>query len=451
MSLRGFRAGLLENQAHTHPEHPDPSLRGRTYAIPFAQVWASVVELAQGGLRGWTTNLANEDMGMVQAESRALIQRSISDVEIRISLDENALTRIDVSSVSRVRRGDLGANARCIRAFFRAVDKRVGAGPGKILDPTASLFRAGLLLSVFLIGCGPGEGPPPEAGVIETGSQSLDRNFPTRSYERNIVFLTFPGDSAILVPWSFFARTGSAGVEREIRGWLARSDTWDPFFSVAWEGPPNSAPWRILPQGPVRLVVGLGDALETIIFQDGSRYLELKFENLLVEWSGQRAQTYRIHQGTLVLADRIVEGDVLDMTRAWASEDEGPGDWGILLSGDSLHVVLEDQAREPGQDGGSFSVWARVEFIERQWQQVRLSWVDARPFEPARRDVPMSWEIESEGGDLGGTITAVAPFLEVGEGEGPMLPVDALFQVTGTLTLAGAEFPVRGLFRHKQR
>jgi hypothetical protein len=153
----------------------------------------------------------------------------------------------------------------------------------------------------------------------------------------------------------------------------------------------------------------------------------------------------------VALGDRIVEGHLFDMTRAWASEDEAPGDWGILLSGDSLQVVLEDFAGEPGPEGGDFSVWARVEFLERQWQGIRLAWSETRPFEPARRDVPMSWEIQSEGGDLSGNLSAVAPFLEVGEGEGPMLPVDALFQVTGTLTLAGQDFPVRGLLRHKQR
>jgi hypothetical protein len=450
LSFAKLRAALRENQAHTHPEHPDMTLRGRTYAIPFAQVFAAAAEMASGGLRGWTRVMADEDLGILQAESQTLVLRFVDDVEIRISLDENAQTRVDMSSTSRVGRGDLGQNARRIREFFRVLEKRIGAGPGKILDPTVPLIRTTLLLLGLLGACGPTDDAPPGTEVAEEDSLAPVRNFQARSYERHIVFITSQGDSTLLVPWSFTARTRPDGVDREVRGWLARSDTWDPFLSERWEGPPNAAPWRLLPHGSLRLVVGFEDALETIIFQEGARNLEVNLGHLLVEWSGQRAQRYRIHEGAIILSDQTVDGHILDMTRAWATGDVPPGDWGILLSGDSLQLAMEDLDPEPGPEGGAFSIWARVEFLDRQWQRVRLTWSEVRAFESARRDVPMSWEIQSPEGDLTGSLTAMAPFLEVGGGEGPMLPVDALFQVAGTLTLDGGDFPVRGFIRHLQ-
>ena len=255
------------------------------------------------------------------------------------------------------------------------------------------------------------------------------------------MFLTFQGDSTLLVPWSFSAQTRPDGVDREVRGWLARSDTWDPFLNDGWGTPPTSAPWRILPHGPVRLVVGLGDALETILFQEGGRNLEVNLGELLVEWSGQRAQTFRVHEGTIVLSDRTVEGHVLDMSRGWAASDDPPGDWGILLSGDSLQVVLEDLEPEADPEGGAFSVRARVEFLDRQWQGVQTDLVGGQSFRAGPPGRAHEWEIESEEGDLAGLTPAVSPFLEVAEGEGPMLPVEALFQVAGTLTLGGKSFP----------
>ena len=451
MSLTELRATLRENQAHTHPEHPDNRLRGRTYAIPFAKVWAAIAHLASGGLRGWITVVADEDIGILRAECQSPLFRSVDDVEVRMSLDENALTRVDMSSMSRFEKGDLGRNARRIRNFFRVLDRKIEAGPGKVLDPRVPIIRTSLLAVTLLAGCGPRAEPAPESGVAEEDSLEPARNFQARSYERHIVFLTFQGDSTLLVPLSFTARTRPDGVEREVRGWLARSDTWDPFLSEQWEGGPNAAPWRLLPHGPVRLVVGLGDALETVIFQAGARNLEVNLGELLVEWAGQRAQTYRVHEGTIILSDQTVDGHLLDMSRAWAEGDVPPGDWGILLSGDTLQVVFEDLAPESNPDGGDFSIWARVEFIRRQWQGVNLTWSEVRAFEPARRDVPMSWEIQSPEGDLTGSLTTIAPFLEVREGEGPMLPVDALFQVAGTLTLGGGDFPVRGFIRHRQR
>jgi hypothetical protein len=240
-------------------------------------------------------------------------------------------------------------------------------------------------------------------------------------------------------------------VDREIRGWLVRDDTWDPFVTEEWEGPPTRVPWRILPRNTVRLIVGLEDALEWIIFQEGGRSLEVGLGDLLVEWSGPRAQIFRVHEGVALLSEARMEGFVLDMSRGWTSQEAPPGDWAFLVAGDSLQMVMENTLRGREADGGSYSIWARVSFTDRQWQGVRLLWSETRAYEPARRDVPMSWEILSREGDLSGILTGVSPYLEAGEGEDPVLPVDALYLVEGTLTLEDRVFPVRGLVRHRQQ
>ena len=451
MSFQKLRASFAENQAHTHPQHPDESLRGRTYSIPFAQVWKATEALATGGLRGWTTLMADEDLGILRAECQGVLARSSDEVEVRISLDENGQTRVDMSSTSQVTRGDLGRNARRIKKFFRALDRRVEAGPGKIIDPTVPLIPTALLLLVALSGCGQPDGTANQAESQVADSIPSPRNFQARSYERFITFLTFQGDSTLLVPFFFSAQTEPEGVNRETRGWLARGGTWDPFLDQEWTGPPNAAPWRILPHGPLRLVVGEGDALETVFFQEVGRDLEVRLGELLVEWTGQRAQSFRVHRGTVVLSDQNLGGYLLDMNRAWATSENPPGDWGILLSGDSLQVVFEDRASDSGLEGGNYSFWARVSFLHRQWTGIQAVWSEARSFEAARRDVPISWEIRSAEGDIEGTLSALDPFLDAGEGEGPMLPVEALFPVSGTLTFGGGSYPVRGLIRHKQR
>jgi hypothetical protein len=450
LSLSRLWSNLSRNRAHTHPRHEDPSLRGRTYVIPFAKVWDEATAMASGGLRGWTLLEAAEDLGVFRAEAKTLIFGFVDDVEFRISLDENAQTRVDMTSESRKGKGDLGMNARRIRKFFRILDKRVGAGPGMILDPTVPLIKTGLLLFFLLFGCAPGEEFPPGEGVQGEDASQANRNFQGRSYERHIVFLTAQGDSTLLVPWSFSTRTKPGGVDRSIRGWLARSNSWDPFVEEVWESPPTRVPWRILPRGPARIIVGSGDAVERIFFEEGPRRLEVILGDLLVEWTGQRAQTFRVHEGSTLLSSGQVPGFVLDMTRAWTAEDPSPGDWGFLISGDSLQVVLENQIGSEGASGGSYSGWGRVGFVDQQWEGLQLIWSEIRAFEPARRDIPMSWQIQSGSSEIEGFLEAVSPFLEVGEGEGPMLPVDALYQVSGTLTLEGREFPVRGLIRHQQ-
>lgn len=452
MSLPAPSGDTETGEVRTHPLHDDPTLRGRTYAIPFARVWKGLVALTGGELRGWAILEADEDEGLLKAECVSLVFKKVDDFRVHLSLDENALTRIDVTGFPRNGGDGTRRITKRIRSLFKALDRTVGAGPKTILDPTIPIGSALLLLLTLASACNPEAEAPP---VLETApaadSVPVVRNFQARSYERHIVFLTFQGDSTLVVPLAFSARTRPGGVEREMRGWLARGLTWDPFLAEAWIGSPNAAPWRILPHGPVRLVVGQGDALESILFQEGGRNLEVMIDELLVEWSGQQAQTYRVHEATIALSDQTVRGHLFDLSRAWVPDsDPEPGDWAILVSGDSVQMALEDLALESGEEGGSFTVHGRVSFLDRQWQDVSLAWAEVRPFEPARRDVPMEWDILSPEGDLTGHLSSTASFLEVVDGEGPVLPVDGLFQLSGTLTLAGDEYPVRGFLRHRQ-
>ncbi len=51
----------------------------------------------------------------------------MDDVEIRIGLDDDAQTRVDLRSASRKGVGDLGKNPRRIGKFVRALDRELGA------------------------------------------------------------------------------------------------------------------------------------------------------------------------------------------------------------------------------------------------------------------------------------------------------------------------------------
>ena len=77
-----------------------------------------------------------------------------------------------------------------------------------------------------------------------------------------------------------------------------------------------------------------------------------------------------------------------------------------------------------------------------------MDWGEVRAFQPARQDVPVAWTLTSTEGDMEGVLQVRSAQIQAGEGEGPVLPVDALFEVTGTLSIEGGDYPVRGLFRH---
>lgn len=117
-----LRTALTRNRAATRPDAGDPRLRGRAYPVPFAAVWEAARELA-GKRRRWTVVEERPAAGEIRAEARTLVFRFVDDVRVRLSLDPDGLTRVDVESASRVGRADLGANARRIARFLHDLDR----------------------------------------------------------------------------------------------------------------------------------------------------------------------------------------------------------------------------------------------------------------------------------------------------------------------------------------
>jgi hypothetical protein len=133
--LKGILRGLTETEAATDPGATDRRLRGRTYTIPFDDVWKAATRLARGDLRGWTLLTADDQEGVITGSAKPLLLGGPCEVRVEIGLDENAQTRVDAWSGSGGKRS-LGRNRRTLGRFFRALDRALAAQPGQILDPT---------------------------------------------------------------------------------------------------------------------------------------------------------------------------------------------------------------------------------------------------------------------------------------------------------------------------
>jgi hypothetical protein len=134
--LRETLLALREERADTDPSSPDVRLVGRTYAIPFEHVWNAAVGVAKEGMRGWSVAGTDDLAGLIIASTLTRIFDIRDDVRVRIRLDENGQTRVDVSSKSRTEKPSLGRHRRTIGRFLSRLDQRLDARPGQILDAT---------------------------------------------------------------------------------------------------------------------------------------------------------------------------------------------------------------------------------------------------------------------------------------------------------------------------
>ncbi len=125
--------GVTTNHAETAPAAEDRRLRGRTYAISFDRVWNTACAQIEGAW-GWQLLEADDQEGSIAATATTLVFRFVDDVSLQITLDENAQTRVDMTSRSRKGKGDLGTNLRRIDRFMRRLDRNLDARPEQILD-----------------------------------------------------------------------------------------------------------------------------------------------------------------------------------------------------------------------------------------------------------------------------------------------------------------------------
>lgn len=271
------------------------------------------------------------------------------------------------------------------------------------------------------------------------------------SHERNFVFLTTVGDTSLTVPWLLETTPDSNVVFREARGWISRESIWEPFLAEQWETPPTRYPAQILPHGTLRIVVGDRGVVDGLIYIQEPRTLELALGTLLSQWAGPREERLQLLEASIYVGQERTNGVVLDMARLSSTEIQPLGDWAFLTSGDSLQVIVQGDMEHNVESPPNYRGWVRLGTEELHWPALMIDWTSTSAHQPARRDLPVSWTISSTNDPIDGNLEVSASEIITGTGVGPVLPVQALLEVAGEISIDGSSFPVHGLFNHRRR
>jgi len=307
-----------------------------------------------------------------------------------------------------------------------------------------------ILLAALAAACGD-RMPDPPATPSGSGVTASADGGERPTYEQAFVFASLSQDSVFLVPWLMRTTVLADTVLREAHGWLDRGGVWDAFYSAAWATPPTRAPARILPYGSLRLLAQEGDVVDGIIYEEGARRLEISLGDLRASWGGPRGEAIELLEGAAYLSDERVEGLVLHVARASSGAAPPGGDWALLAAGDSVVLVLQADDEHGGDDEPVYRGWASIGEEERLWTEIGVEWTATQAFPPARRDVPVSWRITTGERQLQGSLESRSADIQAGSGPGPLLPVRAVYDVAGQISLEGRTFAVRGLLVHERR
>ena len=314
--------------------------------------------------------------------------------------------------------------------------------------------RAGaLLLATTLLAaaaCAGGDELPDE-GSAGGALQPDSGNFEGRVYERNFVFAAVDDDSAAIVHRKTLATETPDTVEREVHAWLSRGGVWDAFYAERWATPLEQEPTLLLPHAGLSLLVREGGVIDGLVFQEGPRSPERIKDRVGASWTDARGGFFEVLTGAAYLADQRIEGMILDVARASVTGVPTGGDWAFLLSGDSAQFVLAADAEHGGEVEPLYRGWGALGEEELVWPEVRVDWRRTEAFPPARRDVPVQWDVRSADGSVEGELEAVSAEIRPGEGPGPLLPVRALYEVTGELRGGGGAWVVHGVLVHQRR
>ncbi|HMV47588.1 MAG TPA: DUF1499 domain-containing protein [Blastocatellia bacterium] len=102
------------------PQYAD--IQPQRFTQPVEKVFDAALAASQA--MGWEIRETKREQGIIEAVATTRLFKFKDDVTVTIS-SEGAATIVNVRSKSRIGKGDLGANARRIRAFQAELAKRL--------------------------------------------------------------------------------------------------------------------------------------------------------------------------------------------------------------------------------------------------------------------------------------------------------------------------------------
>lgn len=326
------------------------------------------------------------------------------------------------------------------------------------------ISRIALFLFALPLLAGCEGGPPWRSGAEEEGTVDRDVFGPTAAYDRRLIFLG-PGDALPTgLVLDFAALSDSAALRRGIRARLVDGAEWVPLMDAGWEMEPMREPWRLVPYGTLKIVVGDAGDVDAYLL-GGDVELRLEPGATIAEYSPDAGTQLVLRQGRLRLGGEPIPGILLDAQLARAmnpaalpprpadtldGENEAPtpdplpaaraGAEALILDNSGYYAVFAASA-----DGDM--AWIHTGGRDDVRRGARLEATEWEAFLEGGLNVPTAWRIIAPTDGLSGELRADAAdraMLDDSADPGAM----GYVVVSGYVEDRGVRRNVYGLVRH---
>jgi len=288
-----------------------------------------------------------------------------------------------------------------------------------------------ILTLALLTACGGGDAAR-DSGRGERGGEHR----PAAAYGRRFLLLSGDREAPFTAVFDFSALDGPNEIRRGAGAWYARGAEWTRLFQHAWTTEPIREPWRLVPYGPIRLIVGDGEEIETLVHRAEPGAFRLSPSGPLAEWSMNDGAQLRLRHAELLLGDARITGILLDLQTAVPDRYDGALGLAFLTDGVGLHLVI---ARDSSIHAPAW-LWQGAENVS--WDAVEISTLAADTAGPG-------WRITEPRDELTGELRVVGSELVLTYPDEALAPTARVSLVDGWLEVRGGERQrVFGVVRH---
>ncbi len=313
-------------------------------------------------------------------------------------------------------------------ATRRAVGSRTGAA-----WPSGRL--AVMLACAALTACDRGPGPESvEKPAREAMEAAPAAELPEARYHTELTFVGRGRPPAVL-HMRFDNWTDSTAVRLRYRGWLGGPE-WIPVLDLEDSVPIPRAAWRVLPVGPLRVLVAEGGELASVILQREDGVLRLDSWGMIGSWNSSTGQRESLRLAELVDGTGGDSGLLLSRQKARRTVDPVSEDVGqVFLVADTLGNGLL-LMRDSTLPDAPVTAWTWFDETEAEWADALILTLAAAAGSPGR------WSIELPEAGLLGELRAVAPDSSSIEEDGSAFQI---FRLEGALAMGGELWSVSGV------